>query len=347
MLGVVLLGAALVLLPGMVVDHDLGGRPVTAQERLTAINNVRGTLLQTTAGIVVFLGALATWRQLRVSQATLRITQEGHLTGQFSRAVDQLGSDKQDVRIGGLLALRRLAEHSERDRDAVISTMAAFLRTHQPWSSTAEPDINKILPLETRAPDSQLALTCVGVLGRFERADPWLNLSLTDLRRADFDGLWLNRMNFDRASLESASLFAANLTRASLVSVNLRHASLRRAVLTEARCVLADCRGALLVESLLTGADFTRADLRKAQLRKARAGTAVFRDADLRDADLRGADLSAADLDGARLDGAVASDQTRWPAGFDVQAAGIVTGADPGPEPSPLLQPPALFQEAP
>ncbi|MEV6350899.1 pentapeptide repeat-containing protein [Actinoplanes sp. NPDC051851] len=350
MVCVALLGAALMMLPAIVVDHDLGRRPITSSDRLSAINSVRATLLQLTAGIVLFFGAYATWRQLRVSQDTLRITQEGHITGQFSRAIDHLGNDKQDVRIGGLHALRRLAEHSERDREAVISTMAAFLRAHQPWPPTAPPadaDINTVAPLETRAPDSQLALTCLGVLGRFDRSDPWLNLSLTDLRRADFDGLWLTRMNFDRACLESASLFAANLTRASLVSVNLRHASLRRANLTEARGVLADLRGALVVESVLTGADFTRADLREANLRKARAQATVFRDADLRDADLRGADLSDADLSGARLDGALASDRTRWPAAFDHAAAGIVTKADPGPEPSPLLQPPALLDQAP
>jgi hypothetical protein len=76
--GIGLLVAALILLPGIVVDHDLGQRQIGSQDRLTAINNVRATLLQTTAGIVLFFGAYATWRQLRVSQDTLRITQEGH-----------------------------------------------------------------------------------------------------------------------------------------------------------------------------------------------------------------------------------------------------------------------------
>ena len=78
--GLVLLGIAFVELPGMVVDHDLGVGYVTAQDRLTAINSVRTTLLQGAAGLVLFFGAYATWRQLRVSQDTLRLTQEGHLT---------------------------------------------------------------------------------------------------------------------------------------------------------------------------------------------------------------------------------------------------------------------------
>jgi hypothetical protein len=346
-------GIAFIVLPGIVVSHDLGAGHVAPQDRLTAINNVRTTLLQTAAGVALLFGAYATWRQLRVSQDTLRITQEGHLTEQFGRAIDQLGSDKQDVRIGGLHALWRLAKHSEGNRQAVISTMAAFLRTHQPWppagppAPAADADINDVAPLETRAPDSQLALTVLGVLCQYDRSDPWLNLSLTDLRRADFDGLWLIRVNFDRASMDSASLYEANLTRASLVSVSLRHAELRLAKLTEARCVLADLRGAKLTQAVLDGADFTRADLREAVLRKTQAQNTVFRHADLRNADVRGADLSRADLDGARFEGTVASDLTRWPATFDPQAAGITIATDPGPEPPPLLQPPALLYEAP
>ena len=374
-LGVLLLSIAFVELPGMIVGHDLGAGHVSPQDRLTAINNVRTTLLQTAAGVVLFFGAYATWRQLRVSQDTLRITTEGHLTEQFGRAVDQLGGDKPDVRIGGLHALQRLAEHSPRDRDAVISTLAAFLRVHQPWppSAPASPsapsapstpsvpptpaspsappadaDINTIAPLETRAPDSQLALRSLGVLCyQYDRADPWLNLSLTDLRRADLDGLWLPRVNLDRARMESATLYGANLTTASLVSVNLQHTDLRLCDLTEARCVLADFRGALLVEAVLNAADLTKADLREANLRKAKAQNATFRDADLRGADLRGADLSSADLEGARLEAAVASDRTHWPAAFDPLAAGVTTAADPGPEAPPPLQPAARLDEAP
>jgi uncharacterized protein YjbI with pentapeptide repeats len=318
------------------------------------VNSVRTTLLQTAAGVVLFFGAYATWRQLRVSQDTLRITTEGHLTEQFGRAVDQLGGDKPDVRIGGLHALQRLAEHSARDRDAVISTLAAFLRVHQPWppagpsAPAAGADINSVTPLETRAPDSQLALRGLGLLcHQYDRADPWLNLSLTDLRRADLDGLWLPRVNLDRACMESATLYGVNLTRASLVSVNLRHADLRLGDLTEARCVLADFRGARLLEAVLDAADFTKADLREANLRKAKAQNTTFHDADLRGADLRGADLSAADLTGARLEAAVASDRTRWPAAFDPDAVGVTTAPDPGPEAPSLLQPPARLDEAP
>lgn len=223
------LAVVVVVLPGLVVEHDLGGDQISAAERLGAVNNVRTTLIQAVGGAVVLLGAYVTWRQLRVNQEGLDATREGHITDRFSRAVDQLGSEKTDVRIGGLYALRRIADHSAHDRESVISIKAAFLRTHLPWPAQAHlpwpaqgqdfPEaglsINSVPPLETRAPDAQVALTGLGVLCQ-ERRPGWLNVSYTDLRRADCDGLWLHHINFDGACLEAASIYQVNLAGAKL-----------------------------------------------------------------------------------------------------------------------------------
>lgn len=191
-----------------------------------------------------------------------------------------------------------------------------------------------------------MALTALGVLCQ-HRENSWVNVSATDLRRADCDGLWLPEVNLDRTCMEAAGLYHANLTQASLVSVNLRHADMKTAIVRRARCVLADLRGARLVETDLRDTDFTEADLREANLRKADARNTVFRRADLRLADLRGTDLSTADLAEARLTGALASEHTRWPTDFDHSAAGVIDTEDPGPEPSPLLQPPAMSGQKP
>ncbi|MFJ3791546.1 pentapeptide repeat-containing protein [Kitasatospora sp. NPDC090091] len=346
------LAVVLLILPGLVVDHDLSGAQLAAADRLNAVNNVRTTLLQAVGGAVVLFGAYATWRQLRVSQDGLNATREGHVTDRFSRAVDQLGSDKLDVRIGGLYALWRIADHSARDREAVISIMAAYLRTHLPWppqepeAPAAEVSINMVRPLESRAADAQVALTGLGVLGQ-ERRPEWLNVSFTDLRRADCDGLWLNGVNLDGACLEAASVYQVNLSGASLIAANLRHAELGTSILRQVRCTEADLRGARLVRADLREADFSGADLREANLRKARAHRTVFTGADLRMADLRGCDLSGADLRQTKLESALASDLTIWPTGFDARTAGVVVTEDPGAEPDNLLPAAAITRQAP
>lgn len=346
------LAVVVVVLPGLVVERDLGGDRISPAERLGAVNNVRTTLIQAVGGAVVLFGAYATWRQLRVNQEGLNATREGHITDRFSRAVDQLGSEKTDVRIGGLYALWRIADHSAHDRESVISLKAAFLRTHLPWpvqgqdSPAPETPINSVPPLETRAPDAQVALTGLGVLCQ-ERQPGWLNVSYTDLRRADCDGLWLRHINFDGACLEAASIYQVNLTKASLIAANMRHVELGTSVLHQCRCIEADLRGARMVRADLREADFSRADLREANLRKARAHGTKFTGADLRLADLRGTDLTSADLTGAKLEGALASDVTIWPTGFDIRAAGVVVDEDPGDEPSILLHAAALARNVP
>ncbi|MFF7983375.1 pentapeptide repeat-containing protein [Streptomyces sp. NPDC007901] len=349
---IAVLGLVLLVLPGLMVKHDLGGGHLAAADRLNAVNNVRTTLLQALGGAVVLFGAYATWRQVRVSQDGLNATREGNITDRFSRAVDQLGSDKLDVRIGGIHALWRLADHSDRDHEAIVSLMAAYLRTHVPWppqeasGPAADVSVNSVLPLETRAADAQTALTCLGVLYQ-DRRPEWLNVSLTDLRRADCDGLWLHGVNFDGACLEAASVYQVNLSGASLIAANLRHAELGTSILRQVRCLQADLRGARLVKADLRSADFSRADLREANLRKSCAQDAVFAGADLRLADLRGCDLGNADLRGARLEGAMASDLTIWPTGFDARTAGVVVAADPGAEPDSPLPAAALTRQVP
>ncbi|MFB6708109.1 pentapeptide repeat-containing protein [Streptomyces sp. NPDC056333] len=343
---------AFLVLPGLVVDHDLAGAHLAAADRLNAVNNVRTTLLQAIGGAVVLFGAYATWRQLRVSQDGLNATREGQVTDRFSRAVEQLGSDKLDVRIGGIYALWRIADHSVRDYEAVVSIMAAYLRTHLAWppqtpgAPAADASINSVRPLETRAADAQVALTCLGVLGQ-DRPPGWVNVSYTDLRRADCDGLWLNGVNLDGTCLEAASVYQVNLRGASLITANLRHAELGTSILHQARCTGADLRGARLLKADLRESNFTGADLREANLRKARAVGAVFNRADLRMADLRGCDLSGADLRQANLESALASDLTVWPVGFDAEEAGVVVAEDPGTEPDIMLPAAAIMTSAP
>jgi len=39
-----------------------------------------------------------------MASRTYRLTQQGQLTDRYTRAIEQLGSDKQDVRLGGIYA---------------------------------------------------------------------------------------------------------------------------------------------------------------------------------------------------------------------------------------------------
>jgi hypothetical protein len=114
-----LLWVVLVLAPPWFVhDGSLAG--------LTVQNQVRTTLLQGLGGVALLLGAYFTWRQLRIAR-------EGQITERFTRAIDQLGHDHLDVRLGGIYALERIARDSPADRATIGEVLTAFVRSHAPW----------------------------------------------------------------------------------------------------------------------------------------------------------------------------------------------------------------------
>jgi hypothetical protein len=94
-------------------------------DRLRLENDVRRALLQALGGLAVLAGVLLTWRQLLVSR-------EGQVTERFTRAIDQLGSEKLDVRVGGIYALERIAHDSVRDRSPIEEILCAYIREHSP-----------------------------------------------------------------------------------------------------------------------------------------------------------------------------------------------------------------------
>ena len=90
------------------------------------------------------------------------------MTDRYTKAIEQLGSDKLDVRIGGVYALERIARDSARDHPTVMEVLAAFIREHSRDSGHC------LSPAPTcrngRRADVQAAVTVIG--RRDSRARP-------------------------------------------------------------------------------------------------------------------------------------------------------------------------------
>jgi Pentapeptide repeats (8 copies) len=166
-----------------------------------------------------FLAGLLQYRQLGKQ---LTLVRSGQVTDRFTKAVEQLGSNNPQVRMGGVYALERIAHDSERDQSAVAAMLAALVRfhSHDTWLSEGVP------LLKIRAPDVQAALT---VLSRkpvckdhVESNEPGrLDLSETDLRRAILPNAQLQGADLSKARLEGANLRGAHLEGANLTGVNV------------------------------------------------------------------------------------------------------------------------------
>jgi hypothetical protein len=257
-------------------------------------NNVRSSVLQVLAGLAVASGAIATWRQVRISR-------EGQITDRFTRAVDQLGNQSADVRVGGLYALERIAKDSVADRTAIQFLMGAFVRNHAKWPVTApdgqqeptEPVDDRLTSLRTRAPDVQVAMAVLGRRLPSPGQRP-LTLPRVDLRGLSLNGAQLNGATFRQSNLVSAELTSVSLDNADLTATDLSRAS--------------------LVGSHLIGTNLSRANLSQA--------------------DLRGANLTDAILEDTVLTDAKADTSTIWPANFNAQRRrelGVIEVGDKNP----------------
>lgn len=299
------LGGVVVFLAGLAFGGAIVGSMTDALKDWSEIVRNFGLLLAAVFGL-----GFAIWRALLASRQT-KVQEAAHITDRFSKAVEQLGDKSVAVRIGGLYALKRIAEDSpERDHIVVMDVLTNFIR-HTPYieeqreiafSWNAQIRRQPEEEPETKCIDCPDVATAIEIMqGRNERQRaieaerayvPSLtlaNLSYLNLDKANFRGLVLNLANLMGAHLMDANLMGANLTVVNLMGANLTVANLMGATLHGA-----DLTGADLTCANLTDADFTEADLTKADLGGADLAGAELTRANLTDADLTQEQLNEA-----------------------------------------------------
>jgi Pentapeptide repeats (8 copies) len=261
--------------------HDVGSAHGALLQ--TARDDARGRLLTLGAGLLAAGALLFTARNFTVSRRTFELTEQGQVTDRYTKAIEQLGSDKLDVRIGGIYALERVARDSSRDHPTVMEVLTAFIREHsrEPWP---EPDPGGQEQKRSIRPDVQAAVTVVG------RREPARDVQRIDLSRAKLLAAKLLAAELPGADLTAADLTAADLSRANLTRANLSGANLSGANLTVANLDGANLDGADLDGANLTAADLDGANLSGANLSGANLGLANLDDANLTRANWPGAE---------------------------------------------------------
>jgi uncharacterized protein YjbI with pentapeptide repeats len=307
---VLLLLWAVVAIPARLIDTTGIADPA---KRLDEINALRTSLLGVLGGLAVVAGAVVgalnlshnrrvleeTQRQNRASQeqnrAVLELQRRGQTTERFTKAIEQLGCENLDVRIGAVYALEQIAQDSVELHWPIMEVLTAYLREH----TRTGPDVEQIEePAETeqRLPADQQAIATVIGRRRHER-DP-------AGQRLDLHATRLPGVEWGQAHLEGANLYDAHLEGASLNGVHLEGASLAESHLKGAYLYGAHLEGAYLHETHLECAELSQARLERANLHGAHLARANLPGAVLTDADLRGVDLQGARLERAHLEGA-------------------------------------------
>ena len=240
------------------------------------------------------------WPELQAdtAQRQFETAQAGLLNERYQKGAEMLGSGVLSVRLGGIYALKRLAEeHPKEFHIQIIELFCAFVRhptegdSHETVSpergrgETGEIDGNDRSDQRTRS-DVHAAVKVISSLNEIVEN----NKLQMDLRGAN---------------LSYSDLKGANLSNAILTGANLQHAYLEDANLSGAELCSA---GTNLNWTILTGAKLTGADLSDADLFAARLVATDLSNATLIHTNLRKANLSGADLTNAHLSRTILSD---------------------------------------
>ena len=237
------------------------------------------------------------------AQAQQALTSErGVMSDRYQKGVEMLNSSKDIVRMGGVLALDRLArEHPGEYHVQVMDLLCGFIRSFE-FVGRPVSEGSKGVPRERGRmalvpQDVRRAARAVGECRRELNRKSGLGIEAgfsLDLAHADLPAMDLKGANFTGVILARANLADVILASANLVDADLAGADLAGANLAGADLAGANLAGANLENGVLLGANLKGANLSNVNLS----------DADLSAADLRGADLESAGLVGVDLAGA-------------------------------------------
>src|SRR5215472_8274288 len=85
-------------------------------------------LLLIYSGVTAAVAAVAAWIALMRHFAQTDADRQRRITETFSKAIEQLGSDKVEVRLGGIYSLERISKESPDDYLTVMENLSAFVR---------------------------------------------------------------------------------------------------------------------------------------------------------------------------------------------------------------------------
>ena len=268
-------------IPGLFAREDKDSRTFAIDVVKTIISAL-GLIATLLAGIGLIVNYFN-------SQAEMQLTQQRLITERFSKAVEQIGSGKEEVVIGGIYSLERIAKDSPKDQWTIMEVLTSYIRKNSPIPSNIEQlkpeERQKALEkLPSVSIPVQAALTVIG-RRKVENDQAGDNLAeTTDFNKTKF--LDLSRTNLREANLNGANLDGADLNRANLDEAILYRAILKGAYLFGAELIGANLNGAELIGANLYGANLNRANLIGANL----------------GANLYGANLNGAYLWGAKVD---------------------------------------------
>lgn len=266
---------------------------LTAPQRADNEGRVRTALLALLVASATVIGAVYTIRSFRLSR-------RGQLTERFMRAIDQLGHESMDVRLGGIYALERIAHESPEEHGPVIEVLTSFVREHSP--AELERGRFAVVTAAIRSRTSVATMTARLLMEEYKFVQSRRKAN-DRAAHGDSDGQPVSQVasaeDEKAADRKRRAMSAERLIEESQGQAPKARPDVQAAMTVLARRNIAHDPPGLRLD--LAATNLTGVEARGIVLVGARLGGALLRDADLRGAHLQAADLTMANLHGASL----------------------------------------------
>jgi uncharacterized protein YjbI with pentapeptide repeats len=251
------------------------------------------------------------------TEEELRLTRQGQMTERFTQAVEQLGSNKLEIKLGAIYSLERTALEEQNYHWPVMEVLTSYVRQHAARKPDEEPEDPDLFDSDSQVAvrptlDIQAILDVIGRRSKQHRSDKKVEYGTIDLSNTNLRGANLQKAYLRGANLKGTYLGGADLLRANLIHTDLRESMLRGAVFHDADLTDADFTNAKLERAqflhrcVFDGAKFTHAHLEGAIFVHAKLrgpnGQAYFGGAHLEGADFRSTDITREQLGSGHRD---------------------------------------------
>lgn len=225
-------------------------------------------------------------RQVENVSRQIEISEQGQITERFTRAIEQLGSDKLFLRVGAIAALERIGRDSKDDVLTVLNLLSGFVRENSPVKAPSNEQPNPP-PLDI--------LECVYALSRLARQyDSFLGKKplRIDLSRAQLTYMeppvntYFTHFDFINSNLAHGRFLDIECSETRFIEANLTDACFGGGKFLCADFSSANLAGANFADADLSRADFIEANLTKVCFYYSRLDFASFCKADMAEANL-------------------------------------------------------------
>ena len=266
---------ALILLPDNYAYCYYNQHP--AEQIISVIQNIRGTIISVGTGILAIIGIYLTWKrtnsiekQNSLSETKIKNEQtkdiDTILLQQYSKATELLANEESiTARLSGIYLFEKIMNEHENYYQQIIELLTAYVREKRQidWVIDKEKNIKNTNVANTPVTkDIQAIITVLGRRNTEHKSEyhnnKHLDLSNTMLYQANFSNLNLSNFNFSNSIL----------TNCECLKTEFNHAHFENAYFNNSLCICvnfigASCSSTIFNNTNLSGVNFERAILDK------------------------------------------------------------------------------------